>query len=174
MKLERRAFVVALAGQALFRGTRADDRAALLAAAWERGGVYSREVAERLPADRWGFRPVPEVRSFHEQVVHLATATLGFADLILGAAPAPRLPSAPTVDEALALLSMASTRGLAAMRALPVRGDQRVPWSRRLWTGETVSLWSVAETMRDHATHHRAQMVLYLRLQGIVPPAYVD
>jgi uncharacterized damage-inducible protein DinB len=28
--------------------------------------------------------------------------------------------------------------------------------------------------MADHVTHHRAQMLVYLRLKGIVPPKYVE
>jgi len=28
--------------------------------------------------------------------------------------------------------------------------------------------------MADHVTHHRAQMLVYLRLKGIVPPKYIE
>jgi uncharacterized damage-inducible protein DinB len=45
---------------------------------------------------------------------------------------------------------------------------------------EVINFWGGRATKRkivlllnDHQTHHRGQMVVYLRLNGIAPPAYI-
>lgn len=52
--------------------------------------------------------------------------------------------------------------------------DRRIPWTRRLGVERSHSLRGVALTAWHHTAHHRAQLVLYIRLNCIVPPAHVD
>jgi uncharacterized damage-inducible protein DinB len=39
--------------------------------------------------------------------------------------------------------------------------------------GETVNKERIFYLMRDHMTHHRAQLIIYLRMNNIEPPRYV-
>ncbi len=41
---------------------------------WERAKSYTREYLDVMPANKYGFRPTDSVRSFAEQILHLATA----------------------------------------------------------------------------------------------------
>ncbi|MEL6190505.1 MAG: DinB family protein [Bacteroidota bacterium] len=43
---------------------------------------------------------------------------------------------------------------------------------QELWYGK-VSRHFVLQVMDNHLSHHRGQMIVYLRLQGITPPAYI-
>jgi hypothetical protein len=48
------------------------DRATILVAEWTRARLGVKEYIEAMPEDAIGFKPTPEVRSFAEQMLHLA------------------------------------------------------------------------------------------------------
>ncbi len=50
---------------------------------WKRTRVYTLEVAAAMPEDRYTYRPVPEVRTFAEQALHIAETNHSFTDIIV-------------------------------------------------------------------------------------------
>jgi uncharacterized damage-inducible protein DinB len=145
-----------------------------------------RSAAEAMPEDEYGYRPAEgkfksekpefgpsEVRTFAQQVKHVACANFGFAAELDGQTPPARCdkegPSpAKTKKELLIYLrdSFAATRkSLAAIDAKnmfdPIEGPYAGP-NTRLGIA-TVIIW--------HNADHYGQMVLYLRENKIVPPA---
>ena len=144
-----------------------------------------RSAAEAMPEEKWSYRPAPgmfkdekpafgpaELRTFAEQVKHVACANFGFAAELNGTKPPERCdkggPSpAHTRTELLVYLrdSFAALKtSLAAITAKnmydPIEGPYAGP-NTRLGLAE-VCIW--------HAADHYGQMALYLRLNGIVPP----
>jgi len=134
-------------------------------------------LAEAMPAERYGFKPgdgaFTGVRTFGEQIKHVACGNFGFfneiekkdppADCASGG-PSP----ARTKAELVAYLreSFAYAQGvlrtMTAANALePVNGPYGGP-STRLGIA-TLAVW--------HASDHYGQLVVYLRLNGVVPPA---
>ena len=145
-----------------------------------------RSAAEAMPADKWSYRPAQglfknekpefgpaEVRTFAEQVKHVACSNFGFAAELDGTTPPAGCdkggPSpATTRAELLVYLRdsfAALKKSLAAITAKnmydPIEGPYAGP-NTRLGLAE-VCIW--------HAADHYGQMVLYLRLNGIVPPS---
>ena len=145
-----------------------------------------RSAAEAMPEDKYGFRPAegkfkrekPEfgpavVRTFAEQVKHVACANFGFAAELDGTKPPDACDKggtnpAKTKRELLIYLRdsfAAVTRSLAAMNDKnmldPIEGPYAGP-NTRLGLA-TVVVW--------HAADHYGQMALYLRLNSIVPPS---
>src|ERR1700691_4062747 len=41
---------------------------------WQRAKSYTKEYLDAMPADGYGFKPTPEIRSFAQQMLHLADA----------------------------------------------------------------------------------------------------
>ncbi len=144
-----------------------------------------RAAAEAMPADKWDYRPAPglfknekpefgpaEVRTFAEQVKHVACANFAFSAELDGT----KLPeacdkggpsSAKTRPELLTYLRdsfAALKKSLSAITAKnmydPIEGPYAGPNTRLGLAG--VCLW--------HAADHYGQMIIYLRLNGIVPP----
>jgi uncharacterized damage-inducible protein DinB len=134
-------------------------------------------LADAMPAERYGFRPTAGeftgVRTFGEQVKHVACGNFGFfsqieqkdppADCASGG-PSP----ARTKAELVAYLreSFAYAQGvlrtMTAANALElVNGPYGGP-STRLGIA-TLAVW--------HASDHYGQLVVYLRMNGIIPPA---
>ena len=161
-----------------------------VASAFLRGLQYQeyevRSAAEAMPEEKYGYRPVEgkfknakpefgpaEVRTFAQQVKHVACANFGFAAELDGQTPPAGCdkggPSpAMTKKELLIYLrdSFAAIRkSLGAMDAKnmfdPIEGPYAGP-NTRLGIA-TVIVW--------HNADHYGQMTLYLRENNIVPPA---
>jgi uncharacterized damage-inducible protein DinB len=145
-----------------------------------------RSAAEAMPEEKYSYRPAngkfknattpvgpSEVRTFAEQVKHVACSNFAFAAELDGAKPPEACDkggpgSAKTKNELLVYLrdSFAAIRkSLQAVNARnmydPIEGPYAGP-NTRLGLA-TVVVW--------HAADHYGQMLLYLRENGIVPPA---
>ncbi len=145
-----------------------------------------RSAAEAMPEEKYSYRPAEgkfkeekpeygpaEVRTFAEQVKHVACANFGFAAELEGQKPPDACdkggPSpAKSKRELLIYLrdSFAAIRkSLGAITTQnqfdPIEGPYAGP-NTRLGLAEVV-IW--------HNADHYGQMTLYLRLNGIVPPA---
>jgi uncharacterized damage-inducible protein DinB len=134
-------------------------------------------LAEAMPAEKYGFKPTDgefkEARTFEEQVKHVACANFAFfneiekkeppADCANGG-PSP----AATKAELTAYLRKSFDYAQEVIRTMtsanavePAGGPYGGPSTRLGLT--TLAVW--------HASDHYGQLVVYLRLCGIVPPA---
>jgi len=143
-----------------------------------------RSAAEAMPEDKWSYRPglfkdekppggPAEVRTFAEQVKHVACSNFAFAAELDGTNPPEACdkggPStARTRAELLMYLrdsfaTLKKSLGAITARNMydPIEGAYAAP-NTRLGLAE-VCVW--------HAADHYGQMVLYLRENNIVPPA---
>lgn len=137
---------------------------------WQVAKEITIEFARAMPEEHYGFRPTPEVRSFAEQMLHIAESNMGLiARFVKGEKP-------PTSDftgnktkaEVVALLEQAFDYVATVARDLTdEQADETVPFPE----GER-SRRKIFWYARDHATHHRGQTVIYFRLKGMVPPRY--
>jgi hypothetical protein len=134
-------------------------------------------LAEAMPPDGYAFRPttgaVANVRTFGEQVKHVACANVAFFNEIEGKTPPGGCetggPSpARTKPEIVAYLkeSFAYARKvlgtLTPAHALDPSGGPYGGRSTKLGIA-TLAVW--------HASDHYGQLVVYARLNGVVPPA---
>ena len=55
-----------------------------LAATFQRAATEILDVAEAMPADKYGYKPAPEMSSFGDQLVHVAGITQRFIDTAKG------------------------------------------------------------------------------------------
>ena len=134
-------------------------------------------LADAMPADRYAFKPTSgefkDVRSFGEQVKHVACANFAFFNEIEKRTPPDGCeaggPSpAKTKAELMSYLRESFTyagrvlRTMTPANALEPAGGPYGGQSTRLGLG-TLAIW--------HASDHYGQLVVYLRMNGIVPPA---
>src|ERR1022692_2266356 len=57
-------------------------------AEWQRAKAYTKAYLDAMPADGYGFKPTPEIRSFAQQMLHLADANYFFS-ATAGGKPSP-------------------------------------------------------------------------------------
>jgi uncharacterized damage-inducible protein DinB len=138
-------------------------------------------VAQAMPADKYGFAPTAAtfttsqgakydgVRTFAQEISHVATANYYFASKILGE----KMPVDPKSIESLTtkeeLLKAAADSFAYAHRALatitPENAYATIDGVDGLHTRSVV-----ASFISAHGYDHYGQMVEYLRMNGIVPP----
>lgn len=147
---------------------------------WKRSKTYLLEISEAMPAKDYNFRPVPEIRTFAEQILHLSSSIYDFSALIKGE----KNPVLQTVFDAkgksksqiVEILNQALNYATSAIEDVTEQGSrQTIQWGGRLYENSTeMPIFGVIRVLHDHTTHHRGQLVVYLRLKGIEPPTYVD
>jgi uncharacterized damage-inducible protein DinB len=134
-------------------------------------------LADAMPADKYGFAPkdgeFKGVRTFGEQVKHVACANFAFFNEVERKEPPAGCetggPSpAKTKAELMQYLRESFAYAGEVMRRLtpanamdPVEGPY----------GGTTTRLGISTLAVWHATDHYGQLVVYLRMNGIVPPA---
>jgi uncharacterized damage-inducible protein DinB len=139
----------------------------------------TRRLLERIPDDKFGFKPHPKSMDMATLATHLAEMTGWTVDCIeqdffdlAGVDPSQRKIAA-TRAELLEQFDKAVANGRAAL-AKAEDGPLLQPWS--LKKGETVLLTmpkvAVLRTwVFNHCVHHRGQLSVYLRLNDIPVPS---
>jgi uncharacterized damage-inducible protein DinB len=143
----------------------------------------TRKMLERIPDEKWNWRPHPKSWTTGELAAHIATIPAWMVDTIetdsLDFAPPGGEPFKPAVfaskEEALA----AFDKGVAGARAALAGaedGHLMKEWAL-LAGGQTIFAMPRAACIRsfvmNHNVHHRAQLGMYLRLcDAAVPGMY--
>jgi uncharacterized damage-inducible protein DinB len=131
------------------------------------------EAAENTPADEYGFKPTPEVRSFGELVGHIATANFFFCSQAKGE----RSPSTANYEQASdkAVLVKALNDSLAycdaAYTATTDANFHQLVKIAGPDGGRDAARGAVLMFNTAHNNEHYGNIVVYLRLKGHVPPS---
>lgn len=129
---------------------------------WSEGAAKLVALAADFPAERYDFRPTSDVRSFADQLRHVAFWNLHVGQTLRGEdadGEANTLPRESFPDKASVL---------AALR------DSFEDVSRTLVSATGASQESVDALVvpfLEHNGEHYGQLVMYYRLSGLVPPA---
>jgi hypothetical protein len=136
-------------------------------------------VVKAMPADKYDFSPAAlkiggakfdGVRTFGEQVKHLAGANFYFASVVAGGKPEmddKAIGELKTKDEIVTALASSFAALHKANKTLTAENAfEVVDFEGSKATRSLAAAFSVA-----HGFDHYGQMVEYLRMNGIVPPA---
>ncbi len=119
------------------------------------------KMAEEFPAQKFEYKPAKDVRSFADQLRHAAFWNSFVAQRGRGEKPDGK-PNQLTKEQApdkaaiVAALKRSTEEGAETLRA----STDLTPEQIELWTG-----------FIEHCGEHYGQLVVYYRLNGIVPPA---
>jgi len=139
---------------------------------WQRAKTYTKAYLDAMPADGYTFKPTPEIRSFAQQMLHLANDNYAFASYASGKkTPAADTALEQTVQptkEATTLAVMDSyDYMISTLQEMP--SDQMAGMLKRK-NGTEISRANIFGKGFEHQTHHRGQTTIYLRLKGVTPP----
>ena len=143
----------------------------------EQEAPATRRVLERVPADRLDWRPHERSMSLGQLAHHLAQLPRGIVYASLqpsfdpGALPAPVPPAG--IRELLQTFDEGMEYARQTLGAMP-DADLDIPW--KVMRGDTVVLsmprGAVLRTiLLNHSYHHRGQLTVYLRLNGVPLPS---
>jgi len=140
--------------------------------AWNEAYGMLIEMAEDFPEEKYDYKPTPEVRTFAEQLLHVTGSPYFFISVCKGERRGEQDFSREkhkTKAEVVAALKKAAEAGAAFIRE---QGDAGLNKLAKLpWESETRNALWVWNVGARHAGEHYGQLVVYYRLNGIVPPA---
>ncbi|MGA7913745.1 MAG: DinB family protein [Candidatus Acidiferrales bacterium] len=133
------------------------------------------EAAENMPAEEYGFRPTPQVRTFGQLVGHLINSNFYFCSQVAGekspaTADYQKITDKPTLVKALNDSLAYCDRVYAATTDANFLQPTHI--ANVFGTGSTntvrgaVLIYNVA-----HNNEHYGNLVVYMRLKGHVPPS---
>lgn len=143
-----------------------------LTADWQRAREYTKEYLDAMSEEGVNFKPTPEIRSFADQMLHLANANYNFGSIASGKTN----PFQGKKMEEMADLKTKAALTKAVLDSYDfvidaVKGmtdaqlGEMVKMGQREMNRETV----LAKAF-EHQTHHRGQCTIYIRMKGIKPP----
>jgi len=151
-----------------------EDIKAQLIKEWQRAKNYTIQYLNTMPADKYSFKPVDSIRSFAQQMLHLAQGNIVLMSNATDQKPTPlpkidleQSPTAQTKDSVMYYVIASYDYCISAVKNLDVNkwGEKK----KLLNNFEETRFALILKTF-EHQTHHRGQTTIYIRLQGIRPP----
>jgi len=130
--------------------------------------AYILSAAEAVPAQEYGFRPTPEVRSFGQLVGHIANAQYAICSSALGEESPARQNYEETAGKA-ELIEALRGSGAVCDRAY-AQTDAQAMQTTQLFGQERTRLAALVLNA-THDWEHYGNLVTYMRIQGLVPPS---
>jgi uncharacterized damage-inducible protein DinB len=160
--------VAAITPSLLSAQTPAPSLAKEIAASFQRASTEILDVAEAMPAEKYGYKPTPEISSFGEQLVHVAGITQRFVDTAKGTQTEAPHHAATTKPEIMELLK--KTFNSAQEMINPLTDAQLLEPVKFPFGDRTVTRATFWQGPLYQIRNHHGQLVVYLRMNGIVPP----
>lgn len=139
---------------------------------WKRSVVYTVAVAEAMPENLYNYKVYPDGMSFKEQQLHIVDNISFLGGLI--------------TEETRLFYSKEDLHSLKKAQVIEILNhafnhvanlkENIAPGEisqKIVFKKEEVSKENIFYLIRNHVTHHRAQSVVYLRMQGLAVPEYV-
>ena len=148
--------------------TPAPSLAKELSATFQRSAAEILDVAEVMPAEKYGFKPTPEISSFGDQLVHVAGITQRFIDTAKGTKTEAAHHGTMAKPEIIDLVK--KTFQSAQEMITPLTDAQLLEPVKFPFGDRTVTRATFWQGPLYQIRNHYGQLVVYLRMNGIVPP----
>lgn len=145
---------------------------------WKGMKSYTLAVAEAMPENKFNYKPVQVEKTFAEQLVHIANNIYQLSSSFLRDTLSPV--NMKSMQEKVSNNTFTKAEIIAYVSNAFDYGGNSIGLLDAKKLEEVINFWGGSATKRkivlllnDHQTHHRGQMIVYLRLNGIAPPAYI-
>ena len=144
---------------------------------------YTLQIAEAMPTDKYTFKPTDSVRSFGEQMSHIAMSSKFLMDLFVKGEP---MPSQEDFAMAAKMEKEMGKSKEACIKALTEAYDMVIATYKNMSDAQLAETFIVPfdpsqpsfskekafQFISEHNAHHRGQALVSLRMQGIKSPDY--
>jgi hypothetical protein len=125
------------------------------------------KMAEKVPEDGYSFKPTPDIKTFAQNLAHVADAQMGACSAVNGAQKSAGAASKTSKADLVAALKDSIAECDKAFDALTDATATQMIKTRR---GEQTKLGAlVGNTI--HINEMYGYMAVYMRLKGLVPPS---
>lgn len=141
--------------------------------AWNDVGRKIIAMAEDFPEEKYSYKPTPEVRSFAQLVQHIAAVNYFFTNAAAGREVEPAADDPPagkykTKAEIVAFVKKSFADGADAIRQ---KGNAGMAATlKHPFANQMASLQFICFGIIEHSGEHYGNLVVYYRLNGMVPP----
>lgn len=142
----------------------------------EKSKEYLILVAETMPEDKYEFKATPKSMSFADNLMHIAWAMDWHSQSLIGGREARDWNTDTELKvgnkskkEMIAKISDTFDKTIKFISNF----DSKKLEERLDYFGADRTKRQILLLLADHITHHRAQMLVYMRLNGLKPPRYV-
>lgn len=150
-----------------------EDIKAQIVKDWVRAKAYTMDYLNTMPADKYSFKAVDSIRSFAQQLLHLAQANIFLMSNAIDQKPLSFIQSdmehSSTAQKKDSVLYYVTTSYDFCINAVKNTDVNKWGEKKKLFSFEETRLALMMKTF-EHQTHHRGQATIYIRLQGIKPP----
>lgn len=133
--------------------------------------IYALALADKMPREKYTFRPIEGERNFGEQLIHIASNLDWLTQTYLlkgGERKQFHNIKSGDKDAVLGILRAAFDTAIAAIE----KTDPATLTESLSFFAGPMYRFQIIELIADHQTHHRGQLVVYARLNFIKPPDY--
>lgn len=143
---------------------------------FENSRKYLILVAASMPEDKYEYKATPESMSFEENLMHIGWAMDWHSQSLLGGRKARDW----NTDTELKVGKKSKEEMIATIDKTFDNTIELIKHFDTNHLGDELDYFGLNRTKRqillllaDHITHHRGQLLVYMRLNGLVPPRYV-
>jgi len=155
-----------LTTQALF----AQVMTARMITEWERAKNYTKAYLDVMPDDGYAYKPSADIRSFAQQMGHIADVNYAFTSAITGKKSTVEGSVEKMSDLSKAAVSKATLESYDfVINALKEMKDADLTKDIKVF-GKEMKADLAFEKAFEHQTHHRGQTTVYIRMKGVKPP----
>lgn len=138
---------------------------------WQGQQKTMMEIADAMPADKFDYKATPAERNYGQQVLHVAQVNMFLLKLVGGKTEAPTVDvkAATTKEQMIKAMSDTYDYGTALLQEQTDASLMETVNAPK-FMGPSVRA-RIFWFLMSHSNDIYGQMVVYLRLNGIVPPA---
>lgn len=131
------------------------------------------QMAQAMPENQYNYKPAADEMSFRAQLLHISQNVNWLTSTHLTTQPSP-FPNGGLKDTGQSkaaveqLIAQAFDYAIESVRAF----DAATLEEKVTFFAGPLSKRQILNLLNDHQSHHRGQLVVYLRMNGVKPPAY--
>lgn len=148
------------------------QRLSEIVADWERAKAYTKEYLDAMPEEGLALKPSAEMRTFAEQMLHLAMGNGG----IVSSATGKDRPFKENIEKLdryktkVALTQVVLESYDFVINTVKSMTEEQLNEKVKFFNGQEYTRAVGISKAFEHQTHHRGQTTVYLRLQRVTPP----
>jgi uncharacterized damage-inducible protein DinB len=151
----------------------AEELKTQMVADWERAKSYTVDYLNTMPADKYSFKAVDSLRSFAQQMLHLAQGNLFLMSNASDQPPPAYIKSdiehSATAQKKDSVMYYVTNSYDYCINAVKKSDINKWGEKKKVFGMDATRLALMMKTF-EHQTHHRGQTTIYIRLNGIKPP----
>ena len=139
---------------------------------WANSSIYLLGIAQYMPDSLYNYKPTPDQMTFGEQLIHTGNNMIRLAGNQLGYKDEPKPTLPPNNAGPDKIRAFLKSSFAFAGKAIKKETTTSLDTETDFFAGSKTHR-QIINLMNDHVTHHRGQLIVYLRLNGISPGRYV-